>query len=233
MLLCWRVTEHSKGCGLLPIYHHFYVECREPDGWDVPTDFNPEFRIFECDRPFGEFVWAHPRCGWLDLFFGVAPLFPMRSGPPDDRRRSPLLRHLDQISDYNRNEDELCWLPYAELDIDCWDTDFVTIGTSVPARHALLFGDGRQGLPRAALLAAGASQKELERLRDGKLAREPVDAAFGQHRSRIAELPPDRLVEVTWRATIAEFIGEPHAGSFKGLRQYGPDDELRILSRRV
>jgi hypothetical protein len=142
------------------------------------------------------------------------------------------LRHLDQFYDYGRNEDELCWLPYPESIIGCWDTDLVTVGVRVPARYALLFGDGLQRFPGAALLGAGASEEELERLRGGRPASAPVDTAFGRQRSRIAGLPPDHPVEVTWRATIAELIGEPHAGLFKGLRRYGPDEDLRILSRR-
>jgi hypothetical protein len=216
----------------MPIYHHFYVERRVPEGWIVPADFKPEAWTFKCDHPFGEFAWAHPRAGWLDLFFGVDPLFPMRPGPPDDRRSSPLLQHLDQFYDYRLNEDWLCWIPYSELVVGCWDTDLVTVGTKVPARYALLFGDGRQSFPRSSLLGAGASDKEVERLRDGHLVTEPVDVTYGRQRFRITELPPDEPVEVTWRATIAEFIGERCVSLFKGLRQYGPDDDLRLLSRR-
>jgi hypothetical protein len=216
----------------LPIYHHFYVECRGPDGWGVPPDFEPEPWTFVCNRSYGEFAWAHPRYGWLRLFFGVDPLFPMRTGPPDDRRGSPLLWDLDQFYDYDRDEDRLCWLPYPELVIDCWDTELVTVGAEVPARYALLFGDGQQRFPGAAIREAGASEEELDDLRDGWPAREPVDVAFGRQRSRVARLPPERPIAVTWRATIAEFIGELHAGVFKGLRRYGPDEDLRILSKR-
>jgi hypothetical protein len=39
-------------------------------------------------------------------------------------------------------------------------------------------------------------------------------------------------VAVTWRETIAAFIGEFHADAFVGLRRYGPDEDLRILSMR-
>lgn len=216
----------------MPIYHHFYVERREPEGWGVPPDFAPEGWTFECDRPFGAFAWAPPRCGWLGLFFGSAPLFAMRPGPPDDRRGSPLLRHLDPLYDYRRNEDGLSWIEYAELLIDCWDTDLVTVGGTVPVRYALLFGDGQQAFPGAALLGAGASEQEMERMRGGRPVSAPLDVAFGRQRSRLGDLPPNQPVEVTWRATIAELIGEPHAGLFKGLRRYGPDEDLRILSRR-
>jgi hypothetical protein len=214
----------------LSLYYHFYVETRGPEEWRVPTDFKTE--IWTYDPRFGEFAWARPWRGWPELFFGASPLFPMRLGPPDDRRGSPLLRHLDEYYDYSRNEECLCWLPYAELFADCWDTDFVTVESSVPARYALLFGDGQQRFPEEALLEAGASEKELEPLCYGRPTQMPVDSTFGRQRSRIAELPPYRSVEVTWRATIAEFIGEPHAGLFKGLTRYGPAEDLRILSRR-
>jgi hypothetical protein len=156
----------------------------------------------------------------------------MRSGPPDDRRGSALLKYLDPFYDYGLNEYQLCWLPYQELFVDCWDTDLVTVGTRVPARHAHLFGNGQQRFPAAELIEAGVTEAELDDLRDGGLAREPVDTTFGQERFRIAQLPPDREVRVTWRETIAEFIGEPHASLFKGLRQYGRDEDLRILSSR-
>ena len=216
----------------MPIYHHFYIECRNPEGWVVPPDFKPERWTFECDHPFGEFAWAHPGRHWLALFFGKDPLFRMRPGPPEDQRRSPLLRHRAQFSDNRCNEDQLCWLPYPELVIDSWDTELVTVETRVPARYALLFGDGQQKFPETALVGAGASEEELKGLRDGLQAHEPVNATLGRLRYRIAELPPNRPVEVTWHTTIAEFIGEPHAALFKGLRQYGPDEDLRILSRR-
>jgi hypothetical protein len=217
----------------VPIYHHFYVERREPEGWVVPGDFAPDPGMaFECDRRFGAFAFVHPRRGWPDLFFGAHRIFPMRPGPPDDRRGSPLFQHLDLFYDYDRDEDQLGWIPYPELLIDCWDTESVTVAGSVPARRAPLFEDGTRPFPRAALRSAGATDRELERLADARPVREPLDVAFGRERHRIAELPPDELVQVTWRATVAELIGEPYVALFKGLRRYGPDEELRILHKR-
>jgi hypothetical protein len=217
----------------VPIYHHFYVERRQPEGWGVPRDFAPEPSLpFECDHRFGAFAFVHPRRGWTDLFFGADRIFPMRPGPPDDRRGSPLLQYLDLFYDYQRDEDQLGWILYPELLIDWWETESVTVAGSVPACHAPLFGDGTQAFPRAALVSAGASERELERLDDARPVREPLDVAFGRERHRIAELPPDQLVQVTWRATVAELMGEAYAALFKGLRRYGPDEELRILHRR-
>jgi hypothetical protein len=217
----------------LPIYRHFYVERRKAAGWVVPPDFAPEPWTFDCDHSFGGFAWAHPRNGWTELFWGAEALFPMRPGPPEDRRGSALLQYLDQFYDYGRDDGQLCWLPYSDLMINSWETEWVTVGAWVPARYALLFENGRQGFPWAALRGAGASEMELERLRNGSLAPEPLDVAFGRQRFQIAKLAPERPVDVTWRATISEFIGEPHASVFKGLRRYGPDEDLRILSRRA
>ncbi|MDY3554485.1 hypothetical protein R5W24_003609 [Gemmata sp. JC717] len=212
--------------------YHFYIERREADGWVLPLDFQPEPWTYESQRPFGEFAWAHPRQKWLALFWGEGALFPMRLGPPDDRRGSPLLRDLSRYYDVSHDDLGLSWIPYTDLLIDCWDTDAVTLVACAPARYALLFGDGRQSFPSTALIEAGLTGERLDRLRDGWLAREPVDNTFGRDRFRVAELPPDRMVEVTWRVSITEFVGEPHAERFKGLRRFGPDDSLRILSRR-
>jgi hypothetical protein len=168
----------------------------------------------------------------LDLFFGVTPLFPMRPGRPEEQQGSALLQYLDQFYDYGRNEDNLCWLPYPELFIDSWNTDYLTIAGMAPVRSALLFGNGSQRFPKAELLAAGVTEAEFDRLAQGRWTDEPTDLTVGRERFRLAQLPPDREVQVTWRATIGEFVGEPHASIFQGLRQYGRDEDLRILSRR-
>lgn len=198
----------------------------------VPPGFQPEPWTFESQHPFGEFAWAHPRQKWLALFWGKGALFPMRPGPPDDRFNSPLLQDLGRFYDVSRDDLGLSWIPFTDLFIDCWDADRLTLVGCVPARYALLFGDGQQTFPAAALLEAGLPRERLDRLRDGWLAHEPVNTTFGRDRFRIAELAPDREVEVTWRVSITEFIDELHAERFKGLRQLGSDESLRILSRR-
>ena len=80
----------------MPIYHHFYIECRKPEGWVVPPDFKPEPWTFECDQPFGEFAWAHSGRHWLALFFGKDQLFRMRPGPPIGEPHAALFKGLRQ-----------------------------------------------------------------------------------------------------------------------------------------
>jgi hypothetical protein len=215
----------------LPYYYHFYVESRSTGGWGVPAGFQPEWNVFENRRLFGEFVWAHPRCGWLSLFFSIDPLFTMRPGQPDDRGGSALLKYLDSYYDYERNEDSLCWLPYEELFVDCWDTDTVLVTRETLVRYANLFGDGQQPFPCAELLAAGMDEAALDRLRNGWRVSEPVDVTFGPHRYWLSELPPEFPFAVTWRETISEFI-RFHADAFKHLQRYGRDCDLRILALR-
>jgi hypothetical protein len=222
----------------LPIYRHFFVERRMAAGWGVPPDFAPEPWTFDCDRPFGGFAWAHPGIRWLALFWGAEALFPMRPGPPDDRRGSALLEYLDQFYDYGRDEDELCWLPYSDLMIDNWDTEWVTVGARVPARYALLFEDGRQSFPTAALLGTGASEIELERLRDGSLGAllfnigsGPRVAKGNRHRRRLA-YPSDRFHSSDGASpllrlgNIAAELGPPHSDP-PICRRYGRNFQAR------
>ena len=209
------------------LYYHFYVECRTPDGWAVPQDFEPEPWGFKSCGHLGEFTFA--RRGWVDLFWGPEALFPMRQGPPEDRRGSPLFQYLDTFFDYEREGESLFWLPYEELLVDCWDTEKVLVRAKAPARYALLFGDGRGPFPRAELLAAGMKEEELPGWRDTGLTREAADMTFGPDRFRVSGLPPEREVEVTWQETVSGFMGERDAGAFRRLRRYGPDADLRLL----
>ena len=214
-------------------YRHFYIECRSVSGWVVPANFVPTPTAFESHAHLGEFASAHPRWHWLDLFaigrHVYEPLFPLRSGPPDDRRGSALLRHLDSFDDYETNESHLSWIPYGELFVDCWDAETLVIGRQLPACHALLFGNGQQPFPTAELVAVGVEEKELEQFRIGWWTDQPADMTFGPDRHHLSQLPPDRDVCVTWRETIAGFIGEPYADTFRELRRYGRDEDLRIL----
>ncbi len=209
-------------------YYHFYIEQRGPDGWSLPADYKGESWLHHAY--VGEFAWAHPRERWLALFFWERALFPMKAGPPDDWRGSPFLENLSLHYDVRNDDLGLYWISYPELFIDCWDTDFVTLISSVPASFALIFGDGNQRFPESELLEAGLPQERIDKIRRGWLATEHVDNLFGRDRFIVAQMPSDRQVDVTWRATISEFVGEPYANAFKSLRRYGPDDSLRILA---
>jgi hypothetical protein len=215
-------------------YRYFYVESRSADDWVVPSNLAPWGGNYNAE--LGAFLWAHPRQRWLDLFaigrYVVEPLFRLRPGPPDDRRASSLLRYLDNVHhyDYAKNDYHLAWMPYEELFVDCWDTETVVLGGNVPAQYALLFGNGEQPFPTAELVTAGVEEKALERFHNGWWTDKSADMTFGPDRYHLNQLPPDRDVWVTRRETIAGFIGAPHADEFRGLRRYGRDEDLRVLS---
>jgi hypothetical protein len=210
--------------------HYFYVECRTDGGWIVPPNFQAEPWTYECDRPYGGFCWEHAGAGWLKLFGRVDSIFPMHPGPPDDRRGSPLLQHLDQFYDYASNDSRLCWIPYPELFIDHWQTDYVTVGSDFPAHVALLFGEGAALFPRDALLAKGLTPESLDDFRLGRRLADPLNVTGGRLRYELSRTRENEPVTVTWRETYAEFVGEFRAHLFQELRRYGRDEDLRILS---
>jgi len=215
----------------VPIYHHFHFECRGRDGWFVPEDFvaHPDGFDGEPFRSFGQFAFAHPTAGWLDLFYGNDAIFPLQPGAPDDRRGSPLLKYLDQYGDELPDDIRLCWLPYANLMIDCWDEEQLVVGAKVPVPFAILFGDGRQMFPEESLLRAGFDFKSWDRDRVG-LRSVPIDRTVGRNRFEISDHPTTHEVGVTWTTSIASYVG--WSAEFKRLREFARDEDLRILVTR-
>jgi hypothetical protein len=65
---------------------------------------------------------------------------------------------------------------------------------------------------------------------DLELVKEPLDRTFGRGRFEIERAAPEARVSVTFRASVSEPLGEPRAAAFRGLRAYGADPELRVLS---
>jgi hypothetical protein len=209
--------------------YNLFIECRNPNGWAVPSDFEPEPWGFKSYSHLGEFAFARPSWCWVDLFWGAEALFPMHQGLPEDRC-SPLLRYLETFVDYEHQVENLYWLPYEELLIDSWDTEKVLARAEVAARYALLFGDGRSPFPRAELLEAGMNEEDLPGRGSKRLSREPVDMTFGPDRFQVSELALERKLQVTWQETISDFMGERDAGAFRRLRRYAPDEDLRLLA---
>jgi len=222
----------------MPIYHHFYVEVRTNAGWNAPLGFVPTEQSDLFLRPSrdprrGQFAWAHPAIGWPSIFIGEQAIIPFRAGAPDDREGSSFFTYYDRQYryDYSVNEDQICWIPYSHLLIDDWDQQTVLVGSSVGVAIAPVFGDGRQRFPRT-LLAEDETRDIADVRRAAMLVGKPVDTAFGRERFRNAQLPMDSEVDVTWIQTIAEFIGTTWVTAFRELRNYGADDQLRVISVR-
>ncbi|MEM1182407.1 MAG: hypothetical protein AAGM22_28935 [Acidobacteriota bacterium] len=214
----------------MPIYRHLYIEHRGDDGWGIPNAFAPKANMFHPE--LGQFAWVHPRAGWLDLFWSEDAIFPFQPGAPEERGSSPLLNHLKNRRDYgfDRNEDSLSWLPLTEMWLDSWQDETVLVGYPVEARWVPHFGDGNSPFPID--LLSDPDFKEDRDLRErARLWRgAPINGMSGADRFRWSIRPPHAAFNVTWRETIAELIGGRYAQLFTSLRDYGRDEDLRILS---
>lgn len=214
----------------MPVYRHFYVEHRGDDGWDLPSSFAPKADMF--DPELGQFAWVHPRAGWLDLFWGHNAIFPFQQGAPQEWGNSPLLNHLKHVHhyDFDQNEDNLSWLPLSEMLLDDWQYETVLVGYQVEARWAAYFRYGNAPFPIDLLNEPNFKDDRYLRERARQWRGDPINGMRGADRFRLSKLPPDAAFNVTCRETLAEYVGDKYAPLFTSLRDYGSDEDLRILS---
>lgn len=208
-------------------YHLFFIETRAAGEWVVPEEFidRRDPRI----PSVRDFTWMKRWAPSSRLFFGDDAAIPFCTGRPEWTRASALYNTWFPAG-YEDRELDVAWIPYEELSVDGWCERWLTLATRVPAPAALLFGDGGQPFPEAALAAAGWNEDEIRRARDGQLAAEPIDRTLGRARHEVEAGHPMRAVEVTWRESVAGFLRDWRAEAFRSLRQYGSDDQLRVVS---
>lgn len=208
-------------------YHLFFVEMRASGEWIVPEEF-----IDRRDRRLlwvRDFTWMKRWAPASWLFFGDDAAIPFRTGRPQWTRASALYNTWFPEG-YEDRELEVAWIPFEELMVDGWDESWLSVETRVPASAALLFGDGDQLFPEAALAAAGWSEDEIRRARDGHLAHAPIDRTNGRARHEVEASHAMRAFEVTWRETVAGVLRDWRVEAFRSLRQYGSDADLRVVS---
>lgn len=205
--------------------HYFHVETRRSGDWTVPEGFPcSPYR----SEPLGEFTWLRGRSRCARLFFGPSAIFPFKPGPPESRARSALFRYLGPGYDFEENEWQICWIPYPDLMVDLWDEMQLVLRCDVGSRDAALFGDGRQPFPRGALRARGLDDFHIDLLQEGEIVAAPIDRTHGKARFEIESAAPEVRAAVTFVASVSEYLGRAEA--FRGLRAYGADDELRVVS---
>lgn len=225
--------------------YSLYVESRTTAGWSLPNGFYEraievrpvgranrrsgamQFDVDVISAARGEFAWMSGGGGPAELFWGENALFPMRQGLPGNYGESPFFEYLFSFGKDAPTELRLSWLPYEELLIDEWSGQEICVGATFDCWYATLFGDGRQPFPRENLVRAGASPSELAPRE--RLCRESVDWTTGKNRDQLSRMSKQG-VWVTWKATVAEFLGADLVASFQGLRQWGTDADLRILA---
>ncbi|MDI1484539.1 hypothetical protein [Polyangium sp. y55x31] len=207
--------------------YYFHVETRRSGDWTVPEGFPcSPYR----SEPLGEFTWLRGRSRCARLFFGPSAIFPFKPGPPESRARSAFFRYLGPGYDFEENEWQICWIPYPDLMVDLWDEMQLVLRCDVGSRDAALFGDGRQPFPLAALRARGHDDFRIDLLQEGEIVAEPIDRTHGKARFEIESAAPEVRAAVTFVASVSEYLRESRTEAFRGLRAYGADDELRVVS---
>ena len=211
--------------------YYFYCQKHTQQGWSVPADFTNEHGNPDSS---GEFTWFDDQDVSIRLFLGAQALFPLHNDFPPGFEQIPLYqRNVNAFTEWFSG-----WLPFEELLLDCWDETLLLVSKRVTASHALLFGDGQQPFPHQALLLAGFEQLEIERLENtsyyvkyAEIVDQPIDYNSGQTRNYLERmlLFPNQLVKVSWKVTVSQFLGEWRTKEFRRIRQYGADEELRII----
>jgi len=212
----------------MSIDYYFYIETRRSGDFTVPEGF-PCGR-FESE-PRGEFTWLRGRSPVAaGLFFGPAAIFPFHRGVPAHSSRSALFRSLGPHYDFENDERCISWIAFPDLMIDLWDEMQLILQCAVPSRYAALFADGRRAFPAEALKQRGIADYDLGRLREGKITNTPIDRTQGKDRFHMESVAPETRIPVTFVETVSDYLGHSRVEAFRGLRVYGTDAELRVVS---
>jgi hypothetical protein len=215
---------------LMGLYYNFYVQKKAEGRWVVPAGFSDSKG--ERDES-GYVTWIDDEDSVRQVFWGAKALFPMRRECPPDITDTLLFQRCGAsgFSVWYHS-----WLSLDELLLDLWDETDLIVCKRIAARHARLFGDGRQPFPRQGLLSAGIPPAEVEDLEntsycvsDAFVVDEPIDWNYGKKLHQLKEVAPEYLAEVTWQVSISNFLGQWRTAEFQNLRRFGRDEELRII----
>ena len=198
---------------------NFYIEVRDGPNWITPNDLLPPD------------PWSSPKSfSWLlhyrydFLFENDRALLPFHLGYPSDigavwreSTRSWLLGF------------DAKWIGYPQLMVDFWrDKGTLLVGNSVSVHFASLFADGNGEFPAEALKAAGCFDVDL--LPHRSSAENPIDRQSGYALAKLIEKTPEAQIPVTWRTSIVELLGDETCNDFINLRQYGRDEDIRVIA---
>jgi hypothetical protein len=125
-----------------------------------------------------------------------------------------------------------CWSPLNDLLIGTWrEPKALLVGARVEARVATFFGSGDGAFPDAALKAQGLERFEVLKLaQNGAPTAAAMDLSMPLHATRLKSLEPTHLVEVTWRTTVAELIGDDACAAFERVEMQSEERPARVLA---
>lgn len=198
------------------LYYNFFVQQRRRDGWIVPKGFTNRLRGYQED--LGYFVWFKQ----APLFFGNSAKFRLDTNQPPGIEHTLLYQRLDYgFHDWYRG-----WIAFEDLLLDIWADSHVFIPSHVPAHLAIVFADGAQPFPAQQLADRGCLADKIADIRGDypfKMVDRPVVPGSGTDDFR------RRLVKVSWKMSIADFLGDWRVSEFQKLREFGEDSDLRII----
>jgi len=210
--------------------YNFHFQVYTQEGWIVPTGFSNRFGYYES---VGYFTWFDDKDVTICLFAGEKALFPMHKSFPPDIEKTTLFENAS-LSAFTAQF--YGWLSFEDLILDCWDESYLLVSKRVASSYAPLFQDGQKPFPRGGLISAGMDPAEVEDLEntsyyvsDAEIVDEPVEFGLEQGQNGSDLISPDNLCEVTWKVTLSSFLGKWRTEEFRKLRQYGTDQDLRII----
>jgi hypothetical protein len=169
------------------------------------------------------------RRGVMDLFVGPQPLVAMSTALPT---RPPDSEYVDYAERYHDDENgPTYWCDVEDLMIEEWTTSTVLVTTEVPAWQAPLFTDGASAFPERALRAAGLSDLQVDKLRDGRPTGTSIDRTWGRARHDMEVVERTRAVPVTWRDSVAGLFGPRALAALQSLCSTA-GERRRVFVRR-
>ena len=224
--------------------YHFHLQHFNGDVWTTPAELDdPTDRVMH-----GELTWFDDKDVTVHrLFVCDDSFFPLhRTLPPDfaitelyrTTNRSPDMSDADVLKHIQHcfAEHYFGWIGFEDLAIDLWSETELLVQKNVPARLASAFGDGSHRFPRDSLLTLGIPESDVDELTD--TSHYAYDRQFSPTGYSVVDQPTNRRfgagpndeAVVTWRMTIAEFIGDWRMRPLLKARKVGTDDRLRIIS---
>jgi hypothetical protein len=124
----------------------------------------------------------------------------------------------------------LHWVDPEDWLVDTWADSALLLTGEVPARVAHLFTDGAQPFPLQALRAAWPDFEVQDDPRScAQLADEPRDQHWGRAAFERHDAAPDGRVTVTWRASLAERVGDWRVEALAQLQAHTRGERVRLF----
>ena len=231
--------------------YYFYVQQRDGDSWIAGPEFDTEVNDPRDTHhaPRGHLTWFDDKAVTIHrLFVGADAIFPLNREPLTDLTvqaffsGGPLAPDVtpESVVTWKTNalaERFVGWINRDDLLIDCWRKQELIIRKHVPIEIARFFKHGDRRFPRTQLLDLGWERHVVDDL--SRTYGYSYDRTFDPHGYSLIDSPIrwqdseldssdlDNTVPVSWRSTLADFVGETTMKRFERLLAIPAD--VRII----